>query len=153
MQKLITVVDSKLLLLNPPVLTTGFVCDSCVCASGPVNYHRGTEGAVEMPMPLYPPLCTPQYPLRPIWDITLRHVLAERGVGQAWWYTSTESKAYLIAVRMLNYAVRELLKWSLKDKQAVLANMTPLEGRWTFTGAYSIIYIYFFWIALVHWVQ
>lgn len=148
-QKLMTLVDTKLLLLNqswPQV-----VCDSCGRASGPVNHHRGAaRGAAEMSELLYLPLRTPIYPLHPVWDITPRHVFAERRVGQAWWYTSAEGKAYLIAARMLNYAVRELLKWSLEDKQATLANMTPHRGRRTFTGAYPITYICFVWIVLIH---
>ena len=49
-----------------------------------------------------------------------------------------ESQAYLVAARVLNYVVRELRKWSQEDKQAILANMTHLNGRRTFTGAYPI---------------
>lgn len=131
----ITVVDTKLLLLNqswPQV-----VCDSCSCANGPVNYHRGAmRGTVEMPKLL--PLCTPLYPLRPIWELTLRHVL---GVGQAWWYTSTA----LIAARMLNYAVRD--PW--KTNRPYWLIWHPREGR-TFTRAYPIRYICFVRIALMH---
>lgn len=95
------------------------------------------KGTVEMPELLDLPLCTPLYPRLPIWDITLRHVLTERGVGQAWWYTSTA----LITARMLNYAVRALLKWSLQDKQAILANMTPQRGKNFHRGLSNHVYL------------
>lgn len=136
MKDAIAVADPQLLLLNqywPQV-----VCDSCNCANCPVNYHRGAmKGTVEMPELLDLPLCTPLYPRLPIWDITLRHVLTERGVGQAWWCTSTA----LITARMLNYAVRVLLKWSLQDKQAILANMTPQRGKNFHRGLSNHIYL------------
>lgn len=126
-QILITVADSKLLLLNhPPVLTTGCVWQLRLC-QWPCELSQGhSRGAGEMPKLLYVPLCTPLDPLQLVGDITLELALAERGVGQAWWYTSTETKAYLIAARMLNYVVRKLLKYSWKTNGLI---WHPTEGE------------------------
>lgn len=51
------------------------------------------------------------------------------------------TSAALITARMLNYAVRALLKWSLQDKQAILANMTPQRGKNFHRGLSNHVYL------------
>lgn len=109
--------------------------DSCGCPSGPVNYHSGTVGGgrwnakASVSSTVHTTESTGG-----TFETEHSGMYSERGAEQARWYNPTESRAYLIAARMLNYVVKRALKWSLQHKQAMLANMTPLKERRTFTG-------------------
>lgn len=133
------------------------MCDSCCCASGPVNYHRGAvRGAVEMPKLLYLPLCT----LLPYQTAAHLRYNSQACISRVRSWTSLmiylyrEQSPYLISFWMLNYAARGG-RWNdpWKTNKPLWLTRHPAEAEELSQGLIQSDVFVFVWIAPMLGVQ
>lgn len=133
-----TVTDSDSLL----VLNSRFCVTAATVAQ---NCYSG--GCLNAKASLLSPTNTIAFPQAHLWQNSEESLIHHRSwtSSMVWLYGWSS----LIATPVLSSVVRELLKWSVEDDQAAVANMTRLKVRRDFTGAYPITSVCCVWIVVI----